>query len=159
MTKKYTKVSQFSSLKTKLDSHDVDENGCWIYRGCTNNYGYCLIMVNKKLQYAHRLSYEFYKGTIPEGMTVDHTCFNRRCINPDHLRLLSNRDNARIHRQSQLKLWCKKHNCARKVLVMPSGRRTICPKCMAEYSAAWKRRHKEKCRGDRTDHVSARKAE
>lgn len=35
---------------------------------------------------AHRFSYELVNGPIQEGMVIDHTCRERRCVNPDHLR-------------------------------------------------------------------------
>ena len=45
---------------------------------------------------AHRAAWVGANGAqIPEGMTVDHVCKNRRCVNPDHLRLLTNLENAR----------------------------------------------------------------
>ena len=34
---------------------------------------------------AHRCSYEFLKGEIPNGLVIDHLCRVRNCINPDHL--------------------------------------------------------------------------
>jgi rhodanese-related sulfurtransferase len=49
----------------------------------------------------HRAAWESANGPIPEGMTVDHMCRNRRCINVDHLRLLSNTDNARDNGMSR----------------------------------------------------------
>lgn len=42
----------------------------------------------------HRVEWIACWGEIPEGMTVDHICRNRRCVNPWHLRLLTNVDNA-----------------------------------------------------------------
>lgn len=34
---------------------------------------------------AHRLAYTIYVGEIPKGLTLDHLCRNRRCVNPHHL--------------------------------------------------------------------------
>jgi hypothetical protein len=42
---------------------------------------------------AHRISYTLAHGPIPEGLMVDHICHNLRCVNPDHLRLATNKEN------------------------------------------------------------------
>jgi hypothetical protein len=33
------------------------------------------------------------RGPIETGLTVDHLCRNRRCVNPDHLEIVTNKDN------------------------------------------------------------------
>ena len=143
---KYTKLPQSATLEQKLSSYTLNDE-CWEYNGCTNNYGYCLIMVNRKLQYAHRLAWEFHnKKNIPNGMTVDHLCFNRKCINPRHLRIMPTRENNARHAKEPIKLWCDRHNCPRRVKNAISKRsgnkitRTMCPRCAAEHSAAYKKR-------------------
>lgn len=141
---KYTKLPQYSSLAQKLASYN--QNGdCWEYNGCTNRDGYCLIMVDRKLQYAHRLAWEFHNKTkIPIGMTVDHICFNPRCINPAHLRLLSRQENNRRHKKTGYKMWCDKHGCKRKIKQTWSSKlgrtRTysICPKCAIEHTKKYR---------------------
>ena len=67
--------------------------GCWLWDGAHNTYGYGVMAKQQaKTKYdgcypAHRLSYAHYKGPIPEGAVVRHTCDVRCCVNPDHLLL------------------------------------------------------------------------
>ena len=68
--------------------------GCWIWLGAKNDGGYGQIWVNRKARYAHRVCYEFLTGsTIPSGLYLDHRCRNTLCVNPDHLRVVTNKQN------------------------------------------------------------------
>lgn len=42
---------------------------------------------------AHRKVYEWLRGTVPLGLTLDHLCRHRWCVNPDHLEMCSMREN------------------------------------------------------------------
>lgn len=75
----------------------VTETGCF---ECTshsrNSGGYCYYKrVGGKRTYVHRHIYEECFGFIPEGILVRHTCDNPSCINPDHMILGDDKDNAR----------------------------------------------------------------
>lgn len=61
------------------------KEGCWEWYGCITPDGYGQAYFDGKNKYAHRMAYELVKGPIPEGMVIDHLCFNRGCVNPDHL--------------------------------------------------------------------------
>lgn len=76
------------------------DRGCWLWPKSSASHGYGQIGWGGKgegrgLVLAHRLSYATFFGPIPEGMTVDHVCRERTCFNPEHLRLLTNLENAR----------------------------------------------------------------
>lgn len=64
---------------------DIDDRGCWNWRGATNSNGYGCIGAQGKVQLTHRVSYELHVGPISDGLQIDHLCRNRICINPAHL--------------------------------------------------------------------------
>lgn len=50
-----------------------------------------------RMMFAHRVAYIVWRGPIPDGLTVDHLCFNTLCCNPAHLQLLTSRENSGRH--------------------------------------------------------------
>lgn len=66
--------------------------GCWEWTS-SHDGRYGTFSLNKRKPKAHRLSFEWSNGPIPDGMQIDHMCWNTRCVNPDHLRLASNAEN------------------------------------------------------------------
>ena len=76
--------------------YTIDENNCWVCTSHTKDLcGYPLMYIDGKLQTLSRYIYRTYKGEIPEGMYVLHTCDNPNCINPEHLYLGTQLDNMR----------------------------------------------------------------
>ena len=82
--------------KERLLSHvTVQEDGCWIAACGLTRQGYSRMMVNYELDLGHRWSYLIFKGPIPEGAVVRHTCDRPSCVCPDHLLAGSQSDNIR----------------------------------------------------------------
>jgi hypothetical protein len=65
---------------------------CIQWRGYVMLNGYGQAYRDGRRGYAHRFAYEDAHGAIPGDMHVHHICGNRRCVNPQHLELLSNAD-------------------------------------------------------------------
>lgn len=69
-------------------------SGCWAWDGRSDANGYFRVAFGGQIDGVHRTAYRVANGPIPEGMTVDHICFEKGCVNPDHLRLLSRAENS-----------------------------------------------------------------
>lgn len=75
----------------KVERRGPDD--CWLWTAGLNN-GYGTIYGGRRSPLrAHRVAYELLVGPIPDGLTLDHLCRNRRCVNPAHLEPVSNREN------------------------------------------------------------------
>lgn len=71
----------------------VTESSCWIWMASTSIYGYGSFGYENKTQGAHRVSWQLFKGPIPDGLHVLHKCDVAPCVNPDHLFLGTSQDN------------------------------------------------------------------
>lgn len=82
-----------SAKKIVEDRYIPEPNsGCWLWVGTTSRKYGSAWYKNKSIR-AHRLSYQAFKGEIPKGMFVCHSCDTCMCVNPDHLFLGTHQDN------------------------------------------------------------------
>jgi len=69
------------------------KSGCIEWTSYCGKWGYGQISISKKSLLVHRVIWEIFKGPIPEGFCVLHTCDNPPCCNIDHLFLGTHQDN------------------------------------------------------------------
>lgn len=86
-------------------------SGCWIWIGCLNGTGYASKSLSKGVvdyTLVHRYVYDKLVGPIPEGLTLDHLCRVRCCVNPNHLEPVPREENWRRGERNQ---YTRKTHC------------------------------------------------
>lgn len=97
MTKLTPVTRRYATLADRIAAQILVDGvtGCHEWQGSVNNAGYarltmrCCGKAHPVPQYVHRLAVELDGRAIPEGMEVDHLCYNTKCVNPDHLEVVS----------------------------------------------------------------------
>jgi hypothetical protein len=71
---------------------------CWNWTSAIDSYGYGVFQLaypKRQTVKAHRVSYELSIAKIPQDMTIDHLCLNKKCVNPSHLEVVTASENGR----------------------------------------------------------------
>ena len=68
-----------------MDGPDFNGTPCWIWTGRQTTNGYGRLVRGKRKWRAHRWTWTFFNGPIPDGMAIDHLYRRRLCCNPWHM--------------------------------------------------------------------------
>lgn len=79
----------------RVDHTDI---GCWVYTGAPNTKRPTVTVGPGHYANIYHVVYEVLVGPVPAGMNLHHTCENPRCVNPEHLVLMTRADHSRHHR-------------------------------------------------------------
>ena len=122
------------TMQERFDNYVKKTDTCWEWTGSISPEGYGRTNINKKPMYTHRVFYEMLVGPIPPGMTIDHLCRNRKCLNPAHLEVVTQKVNS-LRGFSPPSANAKKTHCSRdhaltgdNLYARPRGKR-MCKTC------------------------------
>lgn len=140
------------ALKEDLSSRfwrKVDKGGpggCWLWTANKNRGGYGFIKIDRRNRSAHRVAYELSVGPIPDGLTIDHLCRVRHCVNPAHLEVVTKRTNT-LRGTSPSAVHARKTHCTHGHKFTPEntyhwrgGRK--CRACHRRLNAKWRARRR-----------------
>lgn len=130
-----------------------DGGRCWTWRRPDPTTGYGRILVDGKTVGAHRLVYEMLIEPLPPGKQIDHLCRNRRCVNPNHMEVVTQAVN--IQRGMSGAHNARKTSCPQGHRYTPentflnyvTGSRQ-CRECRRQYMRGLYRRQVEAARGN-----------
>jgi HNH endonuclease len=126
----------------------IVDDGCWEWAGAHNRDGYGTAYTTPtgtRPLGAHRVVYELLIGPIPEGLTIDHLCRNRGCVNPTHMEPVPKRTNllrgVGVGARNAVKMHCARGHLydAENTRILPSGKRR-CRQCHRDRERERKRR-------------------
>lgn len=112
----------------QVREHMEIRNACWEWTGKRNREGYG----RWGGKFAHRVSYEVFKGPIPAGFHVDHLCFNPPCVRPDHLQAVEPLVNLRRNMKALAAECSRGHKFTPENTARVEKGRRRCRKCHSE---------------------------
>jgi hypothetical protein len=127
----------------------VQADGCWQWIGAVTD-GYGSYRHDNKPILAHRAAYTVFvgpiPGTFPHGLTVDHLCRNRSCVNPAHMELVSRGENSLrgdgAATKNKQKTHCSRgHSYTPENTYVPSDGKRYCRACSRIRSREYSERH------------------
>ena len=82
-----TRKVRVNPIDRLLSKVEYDDNGCWNFTGKKDPYGYGSFKIGGRNLGAHKVSYILHKGDFNQSeFEMMHECHNRKCINPDHIK-------------------------------------------------------------------------
>lgn len=129
--------------------------GCWEWQGCLNSCGYGQFEWENGTS-PHRFSYEYFNGPLIDGLTIDHLCRNRCCVNPSHLEQVTERENilrgTGASARNALREFCK---CGEMLTYIAKWDERRCATCRRKKQMEWGREYYRKNRKKIMAKVSA----
>ncbi len=135
-------------FKSKLSP--PNHSGCVIWNGTIGSNGYGYFWLRRKSQCAHRVAVMLSGRDIPDRQHIDHLCRTPACVNPDHLEVVTPRENhlrgVGIGALNVIKTHCPKGHALEAGNLdayAMKNRRRACQECMRERCRVWHHKNRE----------------
>ena len=140
-------IDRFLAKVDKTDS-------CWNWTACCKPAGYGQFRYKSQMVFAHRYSYSVFVGDLIEGLTIDHLCSNRKCVNPEHLEQVTQQEN--VSRARRKITHCPHGHELDGVAKRGESTRRFCKTCRDKRSAKYYQKNKEKIRESQKEYYKKR---
>lgn len=122
-------MGKSTPVAVRFNQKVIQTSTCWNWSGHKNRGGYSVLWFDGKNRYAHRISYNLFKGKIKKGFCIDHLCRNRECVNPNHLEMVTIKTN--VNRGLSKKTHCKNgHQYTKEFTIKWNGNQRRCAICL-----------------------------
>lgn len=140
--------AELARYRSKLSP--PNERGCILWHGTIQSAGYGQFWIRRKAVLAHRIAVWISGRETPKGMHVDHLCRTPACVNPDHLEVVTPRENhlrgVGIGALNVIKTHCPKGHALEAGNLDAyalKSRRRACQECMRERCRVWHHKNRE----------------
>lgn len=109
----------------------LDDNGCWLWTDATRE-GYGVLGRGARVEginYAHRETYAYFIGPIPDGLHIDHLCRVRACCNPYHLEPVSQAENNLRAARANRRTACRRGHTYTPESSYSNAKQRVCRTC------------------------------
>lgn len=131
----------------RFESKVIRTDGCHHWIGGLDIGGYGRFSIGRDHVPAHRWAYEQRVGPIPFGLTLDHLCRNRSCVNPDHLEPVTRGENV-LRGVGPCAMHKRKTHCRRghplegdNLVLLSGGKHRRCRTCYNATAREFRDRH------------------